>query len=84
MVYTRPLFRCPLRPRSLLHNRSQRSATLSIEQQALIASSTTFIIGTDASGKGGTADASNRGGNPGFVQALDDRTIVFPDYKVCR
>ncbi|GGD50580.1 pyridoxamine 5'-phosphate oxidase family protein [Paenibacillus nasutitermitis] len=27
------------------------------------------------------ADVSHRGGMPGFVQAEDDHTIVFPDYK---
>lgn len=50
----------------------------------LIGSSPTFILGTFADGPNGGADASNRGGNPGFVQALDESTIVFPDYKVKR
>lgn len=48
----------------------------------LISKSETFILGTFANGLDGGADASNRGGNPGFVQAVDDSTIVFPDYKV--
>ena len=61
----------------------QRSATLSEKQRDWIASSDTFTLGTYADGQYGGADASNRGGNPGFVRALDDRTIVFPDYKVC-
>lgn len=60
----------------------QRSTTLSKKQRDWIASSDTFMLGTYAGGQHGGADASNRGGNPGFVRALDDRTIVFPDYKV--
>lgn len=47
-----------------------------------ISSSETFVLGTFAEGPNGGADASHRGGNPGFVQAVDERTIVFPDYKV--
>lgn len=60
----------------------KRSTTLSEKQRDWIASSDTFTLGTYADGEYGGADASNRGGNPGFVRALDDRTIVFPDYKV--
>lgn len=40
------------------------------------------MLGTYAGGQDGGADASNRGGNPGFIKALDERTIVFPDYRV--
>jgi predicted pyridoxine 5'-phosphate oxidase superfamily flavin-nucleotide-binding protein len=29
---------------------------------------------------GGGLDASHRGGNPGFVEVLDDRTVRIPDY----
>ena len=29
----------------------------------------------------GGADASHRGGFPGFVQAVDERTLVWPDYN---
>lgn len=47
-----------------------------------ISSSETFILGTFADSSDGGADASNRGGNPGFVQAVDESTVVFPDYKV--
>ncbi len=28
----------------------------------------------------GGADASHRGGRPGFVKALDERSLEFPDY----
>src|SRR3954454_3409254 len=31
------------------------------------------------SGRGGTADATPRGGEPGFVQVPDDRTLLIPD-----
>lgn len=61
---------------------AQKSATLSREQRDWIDSSATFILGTYADGPNGGADASNRGGNPGFVRALDYHTIIFPDYKV--
>lgn len=60
----------------------QESRTLSQAQMRWISSSETFILGTFADGPDGGADASNRGGNPGFVQATDERTVVFPDYKV--
>lgn len=60
----------------------QRSTALSKEQRDWIASSATFTLGTYAGGQNGGADASNRGGTPGFIKALDERTIVFPDYKV--
>lgn len=55
---------------------------MSQQQRDWIASADTFTLGTYADGQYGGADASNRGGNPGFVWALDDRTIVFPDYQV--
>ncbi len=31
--------------------------------------------------KTGTADASPRGGKPGFVAIKDDQTLVIPDFK---
>ena len=31
------------------------------------------------SGRGGMADATPRGGEPGFVQVADDRTLLIPD-----
>ncbi|CAN0333623.1 unnamed protein product, partial [Discosporangium mesarthrocarpum] len=61
----------------------KRSTSLSEAQRRWVASSDTFILATHAGGgDGGGADASNRGGNPGFVTAPDERTIVFPDYSV--
>ena len=39
----------------------------------------TFFIATEHPDAG--ADASHKGGNPGFVKVLDDRRIAFPDYN---
>ena len=57
---------------------SPRVATsLNAAQLELIHRADTFFIGTAAPGIG--ADASHRGGNPGFVRATG-RRIVWPDY----
>jgi hypothetical protein len=44
----------------------------------------TFFIATghheDAESATSGMDASHRGGPPGFVEVVDDRTLVFPDY----
>ena len=48
-------------------------------QQEAIRKSDTFFIGS-ANPKG-YLDASHRGGNPGFVQLIDNKTIRIPDYK---
>ncbi len=52
------------------------SDLLSDEQQRFISGVDTFFIGTFADGN---ADASHRGGNPGFVQA-NEREICWFDY----
>jgi predicted pyridoxine 5'-phosphate oxidase superfamily flavin-nucleotide-binding protein len=54
------------------------SSVLHAEQQALIASADTFFIAS-FHGPGG-ADASHRGGAPGFVRVLDEHTLAFGDY----
>lgn len=51
---------------------------LSPAQQERIAGADTFFIATRAPGSG--ADASHRGGRPGFVEVTDARTLHFPDY----
>jgi hypothetical protein len=56
----------------------ERARTLSPPQRALIASAGTFFIAS-AHPEGG-ADASHRGGPPGFVRVVDDQTLSFPDY----
>jgi predicted pyridoxine 5'-phosphate oxidase superfamily flavin-nucleotide-binding protein len=55
-----------------------RSSSLDARTRALVAGADTFFIATWHSGGG--ADASHRGGRPGFVRVLDDRTLEFPDY----
>ena len=53
--------------------------------QRLITQADTFFIATAyASSEDGAAlgaDASHRGGKPGFVQVEGDRTLVFPDFS---
>lgn len=56
----------------------RRSDTLNAGQQARIEQADTFFIGSFHS-EGG-ADASHRGGNPGFVKILDEKTLLWPDY----
>ncbi len=52
--------------------------TLTVGQQAMIRDADTFFIATHADGFG--SDVSHRGGNPGFVQVVDERRLLFPDY----
>lgn len=51
---------------------------LSAEQRRLVAAADTFVIAT--AGPDGGADASHRGGTPGFVTVHDDAHLSFPDY----
>jgi predicted pyridoxine 5'-phosphate oxidase superfamily flavin-nucleotide-binding protein len=51
---------------------------LTAPQRRWIASADTFFVATHAPGHG--ADVSHRGGNPGFVQVLGPRRLVWPDY----
>jgi len=53
--------------------------SLTEHHAALIARSDTFFIATHHRDSG--ADASHRGGRPGFVTAPDPHTIVWPDYR---
>ncbi|MHA7772068.1 FAD-binding oxidoreductase [Roseibium sp. M-1] len=61
-----------------------RGASLTASQSAWIASSDTFFIATGYRGEGDNPaygmDISHRGGERGFVEVLDDRTLRFPDY----
>lgn len=54
------------------------SDRLSAEQRALVAAVDTFFVATRAPGHG--ADASHRGGRPGFVAPADERHLSWPDY----
>jgi len=54
------------------------SIRLTDDAIALIRSADTFFIGTFHASRG--ADASHRGGEPGFVRVIDDKTLSWPDY----
>jgi uncharacterized protein len=56
-----------------------RAAELSLAQQQRIEHADTFFIATDHAEAG--ADVSHRGGNPGFIQILNDRHLAIPDYS---
>ncbi|MEO3795830.1 pyridoxamine 5'-phosphate oxidase family protein [Nonomuraea sp. B10E15] len=47
-------------------------------QRRWVATADTFFAGTYAAGQG--ADASHRGGNPGFVTVTGGRRLTWPDY----
>ncbi|NQE71326.1 hypothetical protein NG2371_05799 [Nocardia gamkensis] len=52
---------------------------LDADQRAAVAAADTFFVATaDADGN---ADASHRGGNPGFLQALSPTRLRWPDYR---
>ncbi len=52
--------------------------SLEPDQQAFIRSADTFFVASAHPEHG--ADASHRGGNPGFIRVLGDRRIRVPDY----
>ncbi|MUL68105.1 pyridoxamine 5-phosphate oxidase [Mycobacterium sp. CBMA 234] len=57
----------------------RRDRTLDVRTQQIIAATDTFFIGsTDPDGN---TDASHRGGNPGFLQALSAIRLRWPDYR---
>lgn len=58
--------------------RTRRAARLDDRQRAWIESSDTFFVAT-AFADG--ADASHRGGRPGFVRVEADGRLVWPDYQ---
>lgn len=57
---------------------ARRSDTLTGDQQNLIAGADTLFVASLHPRQG--ADASHRGGRPGFVQVLDSATLRIPDY----
>jgi predicted pyridoxine 5'-phosphate oxidase superfamily flavin-nucleotide-binding protein len=78
---------CPkyIRPRSLVPwaavsspSAPVRSRSLSERQRDWVESADTFFIASVHSDAG--ADASHRGGDPGFVRVEPDGSLVFPDY----
>jgi predicted pyridoxine 5'-phosphate oxidase superfamily flavin-nucleotide-binding protein len=57
----------------------RQDATLTDENATLIRSADTFFLGTIHPGRG--ADASHRGGAPGFVRVDGNRRLWWPDYR---
>lgn len=58
---------------------AQRQSILAQDQQQWIREADTFFIASYH--PEGGADASHRGGLPGFVQVLNDHRLVWPDYS---
>lgn len=57
---------------------SEQGEELSLNQHTIITNADTFFVASVHSERG--VDASHRGGNPGFVKIIDDRTLRIPDY----
>ena len=55
-----------------------RTDRLTAKQEQWITQADTFFIAS--AHPEGTADASHRGGNPGFVTVVDPNTLIWPDY----
>ena len=58
---------------------SNRGETLGLKQRATITKADTLFVASAHAERG--VDASHRGGNPGFVKVIDDRTLQIPDYE---
>ncbi|HZQ91156.1 MAG TPA: pyridoxamine 5'-phosphate oxidase family protein [Terriglobales bacterium] len=58
---------------------TRRGTMLTQEQVCAIAHADTFFIASAHSSRG--ADASHRGGSPGFVRVESPRRLLFPDYS---
>ncbi|MFI9576536.1 pyridoxamine 5'-phosphate oxidase family protein [Microbispora rosea] len=77
---------CPkyLQKRTIAEDLEPRERTsssgdrLSEAQREWIKAADTFFVATHAPGLG--SDVSHRGGNPGFVEVVDARRLVWPDY----
>ena len=54
-------------------------ASLGPDQQGALTRADVLFVATTHSTRG--ADASHRGGAPGFIEVLDDRTLRIPDYS---
>ena len=57
----------------------QRASGLDERTQQIVARTDTFFIGS--ADPEGNADASHRGGNPGFLQVLSPNRLRWPDYR---
>ena len=58
---------------------SERGNVLGSTQHTIITKADTFFVASVHPERG--VDASHRGGNPGFVKLVDDRTLRIPDYQ---
>ena len=63
---------------------AQDILALSTADQDLVANSSTFYVASYYEAQGSSAshgaDVSHRGGRPGFVQVVDERTLLIPDF----
>jgi predicted pyridoxine 5'-phosphate oxidase superfamily flavin-nucleotide-binding protein len=57
---------------------TRRAPSLDARTRAIVEGADTFFIATWH--PQGGADASHRGGRPGFVRVIDEETLEFPDY----
>ncbi|KAA2261929.1 pyridoxamine 5'-phosphate oxidase family protein [Solihabitans fulvus] len=57
----------------------RRGAELTVGQQLRLSTTDTFFVATAS--PDGDADASHRGGNPGFVRVLSPTRLRWPDYR---
>jgi hypothetical protein len=65
-------------PHAAAPPRRSASAALTAAQQAFVARADTFFVAS--AHPGGAADASHRGGAPGFVAVRDGSSLSWPDY----
>jgi len=66
-------------PRHDRHGAAERSVALAPAQRRAIEAADTFFIASVHAATG--ADASHRGGHPGFVKVRDERHLLIPDYS---
>jgi hypothetical protein len=66
-------------PGDPMRSHASRSRELSGPDRDQIAHADTFFIATNHPDAG--ADASHKGGNPGFVKIIDSRQLAYPDYN---
>ncbi|MEO0377962.1 MAG: pyridoxamine 5'-phosphate oxidase family protein [Cyanobacteria bacterium P01_A01_bin.17] len=75
-----PSFDCPDQKRQVKRGNHLDSATQQLINQAdTLFVATTYTTDEDRPSLG--ADASHRGGKPGFVHVEDDRTFILPDFS---
>ena len=62
----------------LFHTNRTTGSSLNDNIKEWITTSDTFFVGSSDSNN--NLDSSHRGGNPGFVEIVDDSTLKIPDY----